>query len=159
MNPWFRSLKVTRFDIPAVLLSLVFIVASGCSSFNRGWKKAASAPTPTDSIAGRWEGTWRSDVNGHNGGLRCLMTPSTNGLFSARFHATYKLWFLPVSGSYTVPLSARANGGQWEFVGDADLGWYAGGHYRYRGNASDTNFFSTYDSKHDRGVFEMRRPK
>jgi len=30
--------------------------------------------------------------------------------------------------------------------------------YRYVGNATVTNFHSTYDSKYDRGIFEIRRP-
>ena len=43
------------------------LVLSGCSTFNRDWKAAATATAPTNSIAGRWEGKWVSDHNGHNG--------------------------------------------------------------------------------------------
>jgi hypothetical protein len=35
----------------------------------------------------------------------------------------------------------------------------AGGVYTYEGSASATNFTSTYNSKYDHGVFQMRRPE
>ena len=138
----------------------LLLIASGCSSFDRAWNAAGKAPAESAAlpIAGRWIGTWRSDVNGHHDQLRCLVASATNQILSARFHARYRKAFLRFSFGYTVPLTVRTNEGRIEFAGEADLGWYAGGTYRYDGFATATNFHSTYDSKYDRGVFRLQRP-
>jgi hypothetical protein len=135
-------------------IALVLLVC-GCSSFNREWKRAGKQPAPTDSITGRWEGHWLSDVNAHTGKLRCIVTHQTNDLYEARFRATY---MKILRFSYTVPLTVNASNDVWHFHGEEDLGAMAGGVYRYVGSATATNFHSTYDSKYDRGVFEMQRP-
>src|SRR5688572_19986235 len=131
-------------------LLLAWLCFAGCSSFNRDWKRAAASTMPTNDVAGRWEGSWLSDANGHNGRLRCLMTKVDERTYNARFHAKYKkiLGF-----SYTVPLSVHRDRTGYSFKGQADLGKLAGGVYEYRGFASGTNFFSTYTSKYDHGSF------
>lgn len=96
-----------------------------------------------------------SEVNGHNGELRCLISSKTNNEYAARFRATY-MGFL--NFSYTVPLQVEAHDGGWEFTGEEDLGKMAGGIYHYVGTATPTNFSSTYESKYDHGTFEMSRP-
>jgi hypothetical protein len=142
---------------PGLLALLcLFLGTAGCSSFNHDWKAAARS-APPDSLEGRWEGTWHSDVNDHKNQLLCLITRQTNGVFSARFHAKYRKVFT-WSFNYTVPLSVRQRGDAFLFEGEADLGWYAGGHYVYMGNASATNFFSTYRCNYDHGTFQMNRP-
>ena len=151
-----RSVKLlTQRTLHIASLALVLLTC-GCSSFNRDWKKAATA-APSNDIAGRWAGTWQSEVNGHTDQLRCLMTPLTNGTHAARYQAKYRKGIFRFTFSYTVPLSVTNRDGRFEFEGASNLGWYAGGVYRYRGSATGTNFFSTYDSKYDRGTFEMRR--
>lgn len=130
-------------------------LCAGCSSFNREWKKAAAVPVSTNDIVGRWEGSWRSDVNNHNGRLRCLIVKTNDRVYAARFHAKY--WKI-LNFGYTVPLEVRQDSAGYTFKGDANLGKLAGGVYEYRGFASATNFFSTYTSKYDRGSFRMRRP-
>lgn len=127
----------------------------GCSSFNREWKRVGQQPAPTDGITGRWEGHWLSDVNAHTGKLRCIITHQTNDVYAARFRAHY---LKILRFSYTVPLTVTTNNGVWHFYGEEDLGALAGGVYRYDGSASATDFHSTYDSKYDRGTFEMQRP-
>ena len=144
--------------VAEALTIVVALITTGCSSFNREWKAAALHPTPTNTMTGRWEGIWRSEVNGHTDRLRCLITPGTNGTHAARFHAEYKRFFIRFKFGYTVPLLLKTNEGRFEFASEANLGWYAGGVYRYRGSVTPTNFFSTFDSKYDRGVFEMTRP-
>lgn len=138
---------------------LVAAWTTGCSSFERAWRAAEQQPHDTNSIVGRWEGTWRSEVNGHNDRLRCLMTPLTNGAYSARFHARYKK-VVRFAFSYTVPLTTTnvSSPGVFQFQGSANLGWHAGGTYSYEGKASPTNFFSRYNSKYDHGTFQMTRP-
>lgn len=144
-----------------LVAALGLLLATGCSTarFNRDWNAAAGAPAGGSALEGRWEGTWRSDVNAHTGRLRCWVTPSTNGTHTARFHAEYRL-LLPLTFSYAVPLTAtnRPDSAGAGFAGRADLGRLAGGVYTYRGRATATNFFSTYECARDRGIFEMTRP-
>jgi hypothetical protein len=96
-----------------------------------------------------------SNVNAHTGRLRCIITGETNGVCQAQFRATY---LKVLRYSYTVTLQVERRDDVWVFNGQEDLGAMAGGVYRYQGSATATNFYSTYDSKYDRGVFEMQRP-
>ena len=137
--------------LAAALHILLAILLTGCCcGFNREWKRAAVQPVDTNSLAGRWEGLWMSDRNGHNGKLRCLI--NTNG--EARFHARY--WKVLTFG-YTLPLQVQRSNDVFRFVGEADLGKLAGGVYRCDGTASGTNFHSAYRSKYDHGYFKMGR--
>ena len=128
---------------------------SGGCAFNRAWN-AATTPVPANDIQGRWQGTWASEANGHIGKLRCLITKQDDGKYQARYHAKYRKI---LSFGYSVTLDAQQTDSSFKFIGHADLGWYAGGVYHYEGQANSTNFFSTYQSKHDHGTFQMRRPE
>jgi hypothetical protein len=141
-----------RWRFAATLLALTLC---GCSSFNREWRRTSLPPLP-NSVEGRWEGRWLSEVNGHNGTLRCIMTRVNDSEYRARFRATYARAF---KFSYTVNLEMQPHFDGWEFNGEANLGKLAGGVYYYEGRVSPTNFFSTYRSKYDHGTFELRRPE
>ena len=145
-----------RRKLPVLAFLLVLLGTASCSSFNRDWKSGAKTPAPAGGIEGRWEGVWLSHTNGHHGQLRSLMSKQTDTQYQARFHA--KFWKI-FSYGYTVLLTARELDGAYQFQGDADLGWLAGGLYHYDGQATPTNFVSTYRSKHDGGVFHMERPR
>ncbi len=135
---------------------LLGMVASGCSTFNREWKTAATEPPPSKDLTGRWEGSWSSDKNSHNGNLRCLVTKIDDSHYRARYKATY--WKIMRFG-YTVAMNVKqGTDNAHNFQGEADLGWWAGGVYRYEGQVTSTNFFSTYKSKYDQGTFRMKRP-
>jgi hypothetical protein len=146
------EMKLYRGIVPLVSALLL----CGCSTFNYEWRQAAKHPIAHDELSGRWDGRWVSEVNGHNGKLRCLISPPTNGQYRARFHATY---LRVLTFGYTVPLQAQKAGTEFQFQGSADLGRMAGGVYKYEGRAGGTNFFSTYSSKYDHGTFQMARPK
>ena len=110
-------------------------------------------------MEGPWAGEWSSDVNGHHGRLRCLISETTNELWQARFHATYKmLWIIPLTFGYTVDLSVTKEQDRFVFHGEEDLGSFAGGLYHYEGEATGENFFSTYRCDYDHGTFRMTRP-
>lgn len=141
--------------MPVLGLWLV-LVASGCSTFNRDWDRAAGQVPPVNSIAGRWEGAWTSDVNAHTGRLRCLMTRESDTSYRARFRATYWKIF---RYSYAVSLAVEEHEGTWQLNGEENLGKMAGGVYHYEGSVSPTHFHATYRSKYDHGVFEMQRPE
>ncbi len=129
-------------------------MSSGCS-FNRAWNAAATTPVPANDLQGRWQGTWVSEANAHSGKLRCLVTRLEDGKYQARYHAKYRkiLGF-----GYTAVIDATQTEGSFKFTGEADLGW-AGGVYHYEGKANSTDFFSTYQSKYDHGMFQMSRPE
>ena len=137
-------------------IALAILMLGGCSSFNRDWKQAAVQTPPADDFSGRWEGSWQSEANGHNGELRCLVTKVNDSTYDARYRAKYKKI---LSFGYTVPLRVQKVGETYKFSGEADLGKLAGGVYRYDGIASPTNFTSTYASKYDHGYFRMARPE
>ena len=132
----------------------------GCCSFEKKWQAAAfrEADGPR-GIEGRWAGSWQSDANSHSGGLRCIITKGENGAYAAEYKATY--WGIFKFG-YAMQLSVNdLEGGsdaEAAFVGEADLGWLAGGMYRYEGTASASKFFCKYGSKYDHGTFTMTRP-
>lgn len=141
--------RITSF----VLLATAVIV-TGCSSFNREWKRAATQPASAAGLDGRWDGRWLSEADGHYGRLRCIITKSNNDDYRARFHAN----FLKIlSYGYTVSLKAERTNDAFQFRGQANLGWLAGGLYTYEGHADATNFSSTYSCKRDHGTFQMRR--
>jgi hypothetical protein len=56
-----------------------------------------------------------------------------------------------------VPLTVTASNQLWHFQGAANLGFMAGGVYRYEGTATPSRFHSTYTSKYDHGTFDMER--
>jgi len=143
------------FRRTALLTGLVCL--AGCSGFHREWRAAARQPAPLADLTGRWEGRWLSEVNGHEGRLRCLISRQSDGACQAYFHAQYAQI---LSFGYRVKLQVATNqAGTYQLAGEADLGRLAGGLYRYEGNATATNFFSTYRSEKDHGTFHMVRPR
>ncbi|MBI3853796.1 MAG: hypothetical protein HY298_26525 [Verrucomicrobia bacterium] len=148
-------MKQTVTSSVLIVETLLLALLSGGCAFSRAWNAAATTATPTADIQGRWRGTWASEVSAHTGKLRCIITKQDDGKYQARYHANYRKI---LSFSYTVTLDATYTNGIYKFSGDADLGW-AGGVYHYAGQANTTNFYSTYQSRNDHGIFQMRRPE
>jgi hypothetical protein len=136
-------------------LVVVLSLCAGCGTFEREWNRVSHQPALTNEIAGRWTGEWRSEKNNHHGKLRCIITPHGGEAYMARFHAVFWKIF---TANYMVPLNATNVNGEYHFTGSANLGGLGGGTYTYEGNANAEHFHSTYKSKHDEGVFEMKRP-
>lgn len=136
---------------------LVALLLAGCSTFNYEWRQAAKRPVPEKGIAGPWEGRWISEANGHRDQLRALITPVDTNHYDVKFHAAYKKW-ITVHFGYTVRMETKPDANGVAFHGAENLGVLAGGIYTYKGRADATNFFSTYQSKYDRGTFKMKRP-
>jgi hypothetical protein len=141
-----------RQSFAGVLLLGLALLAGGCSSFNREWKSAARGPGGK-ALAGRWEGKWVSHQNGHTGRLLCVLKRGSDTNYTAHFRATYWKIF---RASYQVDFTGASEAGGWQFHGQENLGWFAGGVYRYHGRISPTNFFSTYECKYDQGTFELK---
>lgn len=113
------------------------------------------APIPTDSINGPWAGNWKSDVNGHHGSLKCVVTKTSETTYRAHYRAHFLKIF---RYTYAATLSGHETNGVVTLQGEADLGKLAGGVYKYEGNATPSEFRSSYSSKHDHGNYQMTRP-
>jgi hypothetical protein len=126
---------------------------SGSKAFQREWKRYAES-SRAEGIEGRWQGEWISDVNGHHGELKAVVTNARSNNYETIFHATYS-GFLRVS--YAVNLFGQSRDGGVELKGEADLGRLAGGVYHYGGKATPTDFSCRYECRYDRGRFQMKR--
>jgi hypothetical protein len=128
-------------------------LVNNASDFKRRWNQDAPVPCAANGLLGRWQGEWVSEVNGHRGALRCLLTRGEDGDYKAAFHAVYAR-FLRVC--YTVPLHGQWSEGKLKLEGDADLGPLAGGIYSYQGEAGEMEFVCLYRCKYDHGAFRMK---
>jgi len=146
--------------IGGYLPALLLLVTTGC--YECRWSAAGKEAVPADSIAGRWQGTWQSNHNGHSGGLRCIISDITADQFKADFKASYG-WLFTFTYTATMRVTAGssrpASGPAYVyFKGEEDLGWLAGGLYQYDGKVGPTLFFCNYKSGGDHGTFQMTRP-
>lgn len=147
-SPW-------RPQAAVLVLSGLMALAAGCSGFGREWRAAGRPEAASSGMEGRWDGSWRSDSNGHHGSLRCVIQRGDDQAYRARFRARYAGL---LSFGYTVSLNATNQApGHWRFSGGADLGRLAGGVYQYEGEVREDAFKSSYRSSGDHGVFEMNR--
>lgn len=156
--PWL-SFHATRW-----FTLILILCTTGC--YECRWSAAGKAITPADSIAGRWSGTWQSDANGHDGGLRCIISDVTADTFKADFKASYG-WLFTFTYTATMRITGRAPCPDTQpaidpmyvyFKGAQDLGWLAGGMYHYDGKVGPTAFFCNYKSGSDHGRFQLTRP-
>ena len=127
-------------------------LTANCRDFHETW---AAAPPPDGSIAGRWEGEWRSLATGHHGPLSCVLRPLDSARWRACFRASYSGIF---RACYATDLTVTQAADRWTFDGGSDLGWIAGGVYTYEGHATPSEFVSSYRSRYDHGRFVLSRP-
>lgn len=137
--------------LPFLLLTCGFI---GCTGFQREWRASEGYSHPGDQLAGRWEGTWESHVNGHDGKLRAIITPCSSGGYHAHYHATY-LKVVPFA--YETWHSTTPGGNVTFVMGEEDLGWLAGGLYQYNGQTDGDSLVVCYQADEDHGVFRLYR--
>jgi hypothetical protein len=121
-----------------------------CRTFHARWEGAAGSVAP----AGCWTGAWRSEATGHHGPLRMVIQAVAPGLWQATFRAGYAGVF---RACYATELHVVEADGSWRFRGSSDLGKLGGGVYEYDGEATPDTFEARYRSRHDHGVFELRR--
>jgi hypothetical protein len=140
-----------------LFLAAAALLASSCGAvrFQNAWGDY-DPRYERSALEGRWRGEWRSDQNGHAGGLRCLMTREDGAHCHAWFYATYAalLFF-----QHQVDFHVRDTGdGTLHFTGQQDLGQAFGGLYRYEGTVTGDTFRATYQAANgDHGVFELER--
>lgn len=136
------------------LLALVFL--SSCSAgFRREWRSALAAG-PQPGVTGAWEGTWKSEVNGHHGRLRAVVSAPKNaeGDHEFHYHAT---WAKILSGAYRAKHRVSPIRGGSSLQGSHQMPEWAGGRYTYQGTIQGDSFQARYDCSKDKGIFEMQR--
>ena len=151
-----RRFGGSRRYLRALLLPLFFALAPACSSakYNRAWK-GYEAPADPHGFEGRWEGGWRSEWNGHDGGLRCIVTRTGTGDFLAWFDSTYGIFSFRHQALFTLTEDTVE---RIRFEGAEDLGSMFGGVYTYEGAVEEDDFRATYSAENgDHGVFTMTR--
>lgn len=153
-----RRFIVSRSFARSFVTTLLLFAAccsSGCIfTFERDWKAAHRCGIPCDQLAGLWEGTWRSDSNGHHGRLRAIITRCDDGRYHVRYHATFAA-IIPYA--YDTTHTVTATDGATHFHGEEDLGFLAGGYYCTDGQADGQTFCATYTADKDYGTFQMCR--
>lgn len=142
----------------------LLMLASCSAGFNHDWKKALagrSESSPHDP-SGPWQGTWRSEVSGHQGELRCIVSRTAasgaadrGNLHRFHYHATF---LKTLSATYDVTHEVKKTKEGFSFAGDQTLTGLGGGLYHYEGRGDLRQFSATFRSGTDHGVFELRRP-
>ena len=94
---------------------------------------------------------------GHDRNDRAIVSKKDSQTYRVLFRAHY---FGFMASDYEIELQAESDDKTLprRFTGKENLGFLSGGTYTYKGEADAKRFFSTYTSKSDHGVFEMKRP-
>jgi len=124
------------------------------SAFQDQWRRYERLENRPHGISGRWIGEWRSDLSGHHGELKCVLTPVSSERWRAYFFARYSRLFRV---GYVTDLKTKSADGHTQLEAEEDLGTLAGGGYRCEGEATATEFNCKYSCKYDRGVFLLKR--
>ena len=143
-----------KLAIVTVIGALCFALVS-CTDFKKNWAEELTKNNKPTDLTGAWEGTWKSDVNGHTGKLRCIITKQPDGQYEFHYWAQ---WQKVLSGSFRQNYEVKKKGNTFTFSGEKDLGKF-GGKFDHQGTATATTFKATYVAeKGDKGTFELSRP-
>ena len=150
------SSGMTRILFP--ILSLLCLGLASCGTayqadFRAMVRKADANPATPE---GPWKGTWKSDVNGHEGPLWCMLSEGDDGEWDFRYRAG---WGLMQFGDYvhTVPVKENPDGSI-SFKGKMDLPGGVGVH-NVEGRVTKDEFEATYSSERgDKGKMSLARP-
>lgn len=137
-----------------IALLLPVLLLAGCAGFPAGWSEVKQT-APPDDVSGAWTGTWRSDVNGHSGGLRCVAEKRSPGTWHFRYRAS---WAKILSAGFSLDAAVKPDGrGGYTVSGTKDLGKAFGGVFTSTGTIRGGKFSARYEAKLDRGAMELRR--
>jgi len=140
-------------------MTVALAAVAGCSHFDKRWAEAVAKP-PDHPIMGAWEGSWRSDANGHSGKLRLIVTPDPASPAGDRAAFTYRASWAALNGTFETkqPLVLKPDG-RWTSEGEWELPAWAGGMYRYQMQGSRDTVLATFRAKRDHGTFSFHRPE
>lgn len=150
----------------------ILMLASCSTGFNREWRRALAegGGAARNDLTGPWQGTWRSEVSGHHGGLRCIVSlvgpdghaeggepyrPRTGQATRFHYHATFMKF---LSATYDVTHQVFRTKDGFIFSGDQKLTGAGAGLYHYEGKGTPLRFSASYRSAGDHGVFDLTRP-
>ncbi len=145
--------------ITTLLLIGFCSVLTHCASprFERAWDESVSQPKSYSSPTGPWTGKWNTKTNGHEGGLRCIVSEVENksGKLQFWYHAT---WGPGFSAPFKVKYDAVKTGSNhFEIKGSENLGVF--GSFQHDAVISKSSFKAKYSNKkHDVGSFKLHRP-
>lgn len=152
----FESMSAAAKNLYRSITHVLAALFNNRFRFEDQWEACHLRPVPGATIEGCWEGEWVSEVNGHHGLLRSILTQTSAGDYQASFHATYSK---VLRVCYSVELKVNESHGPFLLKGEADLGRLAGGVYHYEGEATPDEFRCDYRCKYDHGTFRMARPR
>ena len=119
-----------------------------------GFTLLLAAPlAQADQMAGRWRGRWVSQKNGHNGPLNARFRPIGANQYRATFTGRFAK-VIPFRYGMRMQVQGRS-GDTIYFGGSRRLLVF--GRFDYQATATPTSFVATYQSRRDRGRFEMRK--
>ena len=152
---------LTMNFLKTLTLLIPCLLGMSCAGigFEKAWTEAVAEQKSgknSGAVTGPWAGTWKTDNNGHEGKLRCLVTPSdSQGAYDFRYHAT---WFKILRGGYDARFDVSKAGNGYAVEGKKNLGFF--GEFEHSGRISGNRFDGTYSNeKGDVGSFQMTRPQ
>ena len=142
------------------LLGLCLLALPSCLSYHARFDKAvASAGGVHNDHTGPWIGRWKSDWNGHEGPLWCIVTetPGQPNTYDFRYRAG---WGILQFGNYVHTVELKPGTEKDLLVkGQMDLPKLVGMH-SIDGSLNASEFKASFKSeKGDHGTMTLRRPK
>jgi hypothetical protein len=141
----------------ALLVCLLGFALAGCSHFEKRWNAPVQqSKGPLAELEGRWSGRWVSETNGHEGALRCIMSPTSSpGELECQYHA---VWAKVLRGTFTIHCRpVRQSDGSWKIIGSQDLGTAFGGLFNHEGTIRSGVFEARYKAAGDFGKLKMQQ--
>ena len=156
-----------------LLLLVLALAHSACSSFDRAWviwdpqnTKPVGGPLglpprtiPESPFDGRWSGRWTSEkhhkLNGEplGGKLRLVLTKYDPYKYRADIRANWLIF----KSDYETFLDARRHDNTLRLHGESAGVPIFGGAYRYDGRVTPRHFTMTYESRYDHGTLDLTR--
>lgn len=149
----------TMKRLPLVLILAFCTALPSCFSYHAHFRKAVAASAGKhEDPTGPWIGEWKSDFNGHDGPLWCIVTESKDeaGAYDFRYRAG---WGIFKFGNYvhTVKVNKTPEG-HFLLKGDMDLPKLVGNH-SVDGKITKDAFTAKFKStKGDHGTMTLKRP-
>ena len=144
--------------LAAALVFAAVLCSCGAGFYQRGFTQASAALVrPPATAEGPWQGSWKSEVNGHHGPLWCIVRPTPNRPhhYDFRYRAG---WGALRFGDYTHTTPARLAGdGSIHLSGAMQLPGGLG-NYQVEGRLTRDTFQATFRSAADHGTMTLRRP-
>jgi hypothetical protein len=143
-----------------ILLACFAGIFTSCTTYQADFAQAVgAAEVPPHSPQGPWEGHWKSNANGHEGPLWCILSPTPDNpkAMDFRYRAGWgKIQFGDYLHTVAVPTAKPQK------ISLADQMKLPGGFgtYTIKGTVTSTTFDATFRSDGgDHGTMTLRRPK